>query len=341
MKLIDIKQFNSGFLIEGRVDTIKQLFTNKIQQKLDNEQNNQTAEQFIDKVVSFDPTKNKQYVQWMLNQYIKGNVKSEDLYKLKPDLALFDKQKTQFPKKDINLYTVSEFTDTVENINPNKLSNKQQKQQIKLDGAEKIIEGPDCTIIKLKTKEAARFYGANTKWCTAAEEDDDNMFDHYNQTGPIFVVVCKDGRKFQIHFSTGQYMDEQDKPVELSRLMARYPSVASLLDYVEQDILKTKNSDSAYIYADDVIRGRWPEAEKFIVNEPAIAYLYAMNVIRGRWPEAEPIIMKNSWYAYEYAKAVIKGRWPEAEPYIIKTGNAILYAKDVIKGDWPEAGIYL
>ena len=45
-------------------------------------------------------------------------------------------------------------------------------------------------------------------------------------------------------------------------------------------------------------------------------YKHARDVIKGRWPEAEPFIMKDPTYAYYYAKDVIKDRWPEAEPAI-------------------------
>ena len=47
-----------------------------------------------------------------------------------------------------------------------------------------------------------------------------------------------------------------------------------------------------------------------------MAYMYARDVIKGRWPEAEPYIMKDAMISFYYAKRVIKGRWPEAE-YII------------------------
>jgi len=57
-----------------------------------------------------------------------------------------------------------------------------------------------------------------------------------------------------------------------------------------------------------------------IIKDPERAYYYARKVIKGRWPEAEPYIMKNSHWAYLYTRDIIKGRWPEAEPYMIGTG---------------------
>ena len=67
-----------------------------------------------------------------------------------------------------------------------------------------------------------------------------------------------------------------------------------------------------------VIKGRWPEAEPIIMEDPNYAYLYAKDVIKGRWPEAEPTIKEYPQWACWYALNVIKGRWPEAEPTIRK-----------------------
>ena len=40
--------------------------------------------------------------------------------------------------------------------------------------------------------------------------------------------------------------------------------------------------------------------------------------MKGRWLEAEPYIMKNPQYAYNYAINVLKRRWLEAEPFIFQ-----------------------
>ena len=56
----------------------------------------------------------------------------------------------------------------------------------------------------------------------------------------------------------------------------------------------------AYFYALNVIKGRWPEGEEFIIENPFFAYIYACNVIKGRWPEAEQTIKKDMFWYYEY-----------------------------------------
>ena len=98
----------------------------------------------------------------------------------------------------------------------------------------------------------------------------------------------------------------------------------------------------AYFYANRVIMGRWPEAEKYIKTNPVWAYFYANRVIMGRWPEAEKYIKTNPVWAYLYVNRVIMGRWPEAEKYI-KTnheywGKYKKYVSNQIGDEWLRRG---
>lgn len=83
---------------------------------------------------------------------------------------------------------------------------------------------------KLKTKEAACHYGANTKWCTAAESG--NMFDQYNRSGPLYVIRTKgDNKKYQFHFESNQFMNDQDKPIEMSDFLKNHPSLTKIKEF--------------------------------------------------------------------------------------------------------------
>ena len=100
------------------------------------------------------------------------------------------------------------------------------------------------------------------------------------------------------------------------------------------------NPMKAYKYARDIIKGRWKEAEKYIMEDPSWACSYAKKVINMgkqpeeemiRWKEAEKYIMEDPSWAFFYAKDVIKGRWKEAEPIIMEDlESAYMYAKYVI-----------
>jgi hypothetical protein len=97
------------------------------------------------------------------------------------------------------------------------------------------------------------------------------------------------------------------------------------------------NSSDAYLYATEVIKGRFPQGEPAIAQSPATSYYYAAEVIKGRWSEGEEAIAKDAYFAYQYALWVIKDRFPEGEKIISQDSiHAYYYAKNVIKGSWLE-----
>lgn len=90
-----------------------------------------------------------------------------------------------------------------------------------------------------------------------------------------------------------------------------------------------KFPELAYLYARAFIRGRFIEAEPYMMKDPFRAYMYAKFVLSqdaewtaeenhkgGRWPEAEPYIMKDIEISLYYAEGVIGGRFIDAEPII-------------------------
>ena len=86
------------------------------------------------------------------------------------------------------------------------------------------------------------------------------------------------------------------------------------------------------------INKRDKDLEPFFIKDPIYAYLYAIDIIKGRWIEAESIIINDSKYAYYYARNVIKGKLPENmhNAMILYAVNADLYAKayfDFIKNN--------
>jgi hypothetical protein len=131
-----------------------------------------------------------------------------------------------------------------------------------------------------------------------------------------------------------------------------------------------KSPENSYIYAKNMIKGRWEPGEAAILTNVFSSYCYVRDIIKGKWEPAESIISKSAQYSYcyakyilngrfelgenaiatvipdnfelrwpySYAKEIIGGRFPLAEETIIKSDRYIyIYARDVIKGRWPEA----
>lgn len=118
----------------------------------------------------------------------------------------------------------------------------------------------------------------------------------------------------------------------------------------EPYILTDRNT--IYTYVDRVIKCRWPEGEKALLelsqpsyNGQYILYSYANTVIRGRWLEAEPLILTDYEAIYYYAEYLIDGRWPEGEEAFLKMYRCsyvqlyymYTYALSTVKGRWFDA----
>jgi len=95
-------------------------------------------------------------------------------------------------------------------------------------------------------------------------------------------------------------MDKQKRIIKLTRKLDQLQSEASA---IEEELVSlaadAMTAKEAFYYAREVVKGRWPEAEKVIAADPKWAFYYASEVIKERWPEAEAIITSDpDWLNY-------------------------------------------
>jgi len=135
------------------------------------------------------------------------------------------------------------------------------------------------------------------------------------------------------------------------------------------------DAEQSVIYAQKVLKGRFPEGEPAIAQNIPLALDYARDIMNGRFELAEPnmisnldwssnrtpimnyfvkngvankeierrILERESMHIPEYAAKCMGGRWPEAEPVLLRNmallqniSNVHKYHRDVIKDRWPE-----
>ena len=53
-------------------------------------------------------------------------------------------------------------------------------------------------------------------------------------------------------------------------------------------------------YAEDILGGRWPEAEEFIMQDSLSTFQYAVHVVKDRWTEAEPTLIQDPAFWPQY-----------------------------------------
>lgn len=174
-------------------------------------------------IISADPTYNTEkpnkmgkYGKWLLGIYLKGNLKTEDLYKATQYLQTFIKFNGKIEQKDIMKYhSLQELYTVVEPFisNPDQAATKSEEVRKIKEGAEKVYEDNKWMVIVPHTQEASCYYGKGTQWCTAADNSY-NYFDYYNKQGLLYINILKGtDTKYQFHFETGSYMDATDTDI--------------------------------------------------------------------------------------------------------------------------------
>lgn len=191
-------------------------------------------------ILKTDPTKNKQYLQWIITKGIlKWSNKSfylfkQDLPTLTSLLVSYDKlkrmNKLRPEHKDINriknddelFYVVSQYQEAAGR------TKEQDEQLFKNKEAKKLYESSSIEVVIPYTKKASCYFGVNTKWCTA-RNDENNAFATYNREAPLYIVLDKKtGKKYQFWFDTSedeahQFMDYKDNEIVWSDLIKKQP----------------------------------------------------------------------------------------------------------------------
>jgi len=228
-EIIESLNTNIAFLLE-KVDPAKteEQMGKKLEARMaqDNSVRGATVADVIQKAIDADPTPNDKYALWILRTYLKGGIKRiEDFGQVAKPLEIFDKFKQRMEIKDINqikdIVALEKLTEPHNDAKSNKAIKKDARQEFITKGEAKVVLDNDkYSVIIPKTKAASCEFGRGTRWCTAAEND--NMFDHYAGDGDLFIITDKKDvdeqgrqRKWQFHFETKQFMDEEDSDISL------------------------------------------------------------------------------------------------------------------------------
>lgn len=187
-------------------------------------------------IVKHDPSRNHQYSQWLVFRYLRGEFRLEDLAQVPEYLTVFERAKPRIEKRDINQY--KDFAELWKAIKPfldgsEAVSANQEKRDFRArlrddDQVQFVYDSPNLSICIPKTFEAACHYGVNTRWCTTQTV---TRFESYSSQGPLYIILDKvNNRRWQFHFASEQFMDEEDHAINLREFFAEYPQVFRLFD---------------------------------------------------------------------------------------------------------------
>ena len=229
-----------ALLIESRMSDAKKKFGNL----------NMYDWQLLDRL---DPSDNHKYLMWLATQYDKGAVNTEEKQEkfntdVKETLAHFHRYPEKYVERDVNQYNSIKDLFKAYQEAQLKLSKKEQKRS----GSKKVYEDDSYLVVVPTTHEASCFYGAGTKWCTAADKP--GHFNNYSRKGMLIYVLNKNLPEndplYKValykNYSGGkeQYYDATDKQITDLK--------TGLTPEVERTLQVTY----------DVMKGAWKEARK-------------------------------------------------------------------------------
>ena len=197
-----------------------------------------------------DPSPNKQYTDRALHWYSKKQFRLEDHGRVRRVLDTFHRVRQRMPvdaaahhgvknARDINSYkSVHDLEDALMPFEHEKTKSEvKATDRAVVDLGSKLLHKDDKVEVRRlhnssRGKAAMMVLGRNTRWCTAAKED--NQFDNYASEGPLHFVHDKvENKKYLMHHESGQYMDEQDRDAEseLTQLGNRHPVLHKVLHH--------------------------------------------------------------------------------------------------------------
>ena len=274
-----------------------------------------------------DPTRNKQYTQWLVKCYVNEKVRLEDIVSKGADwLETYDemKRKNVLPLelRNINRLTFQELYNIVVDAELGGALEAERLKALPKGQSKEWLNNNHVRIIQPLDEDAAKYSGNGTQWCTAARNN--NMFRHYASQGPMFILLPKhaeyEGEKYQVHAESGQFMNEQDEPVSPIKLAkVRFGDILPVLKQADPVM------SQMIIFADDAVLNNLMEQVKdmsadFISDkltdwESQDEYFYP-------WLKDQGYIDDNGDIDYEKAPTYFDYN-PDAEEYYDRLVNAV------------------
>ena len=187
-----------------------------------------------------DPTETKRHLNWLTDSIHKKTIDYDSLQEYK-DTPI---KEYQILKNKKRIKTDLDGINGYDELLPLLESHRDFLTEIDVTNQRTLYcENDDVRIYIPETEKAACHYGANTKWCTSAKND--NMFDHYNKKGTIYIIIpkSKPEEKYQLHIEEKELKNDKDEPVNIEDLFKYGPGVFECI----------KDLISEHIYSDEEI----------------------------------------------------------------------------------------
>ena len=170
------------------------------------------------------------YVKLLISLFQKGGLQLEDTDKAKEYLEYVYQHRIPLDvgkiKELADLYNVVKEYIVKDTKSLDEILKILSKDEFKV-----LHNGEKWFVFQPLTEKASCYLGVNTEWCTTwgpyslnkKHKDRSNMFNRYSPQGPLFIMIDKQNHdnKYQFHFESGQYMDRDDKKINVSEFIIR------------------------------------------------------------------------------------------------------------------------
>lgn len=213
------------------------------------------------------------YAKLLINLYRKNGLKLEDLPRAKEYLEYVYKHNIAIDSNKVK--SLTDLYDIVKGYYARDtkdlgsiLSALDQKEY------KKVFQNEKWTMFVPLTEKASCYLGVNTEWCTTwgpqslnpKHQDRNSLFARYHSQGFLYILISNSNlnEKYQFHFESKQYMDKDDKSINVSEFLNEnidiknffFPSLTS--DNVTEDVIKLQIARLNALNEDDT---------KIIVNK--------------------------------------------------------------------------
>ena len=205
----------------------------------------QDPEFSLERLESGDPTPQKIYVPRLAQWWLAGEP-VEDLSSTTAD-ALEKYHKLKIKKQikpehaDISRFrTADQFTNAIAQYQLPTDQPEQDRGKYK-----EIYRDAELLVVQLLDQTAAKFWGQNTKWCTAAKNN--NQFSRYAKNGPLYVIIPRkdSANKYQFWWRKTnvydiQFMNVEDESAN-PQLLPFYQKLQAIMYPIHKHIMWKSN----------------------------------------------------------------------------------------------------
>jgi hypothetical protein len=191
------------------------------------------------------------YVKLLISLFQKGGLQLEDTDKAKEYLEYVYQHRIPLDvgkiKELADLYNIVKEYIVKDTKSLDEILKILSKDEFKV-----LHNGEKWFIFQPLTEKASCYLGVNTEWCTTwgpyslnkKHRDRSNMFNRYSPQGPLFIMIDKQNHdnKYQFHFESGQYMDRDDKKINVSEFIIRREN-KEIFDYFFPSFSREVGSD--------------------------------------------------------------------------------------------------